>query len=83
MFAKFSTTLLNLALCHTKLAENYLLFADNVNFLHPCMFEYPSEKVAAYAYGCIIHATLLGWYCVDITPEAIIRLMEKEKKTTT
>lgn len=77
MYVKYTTTLINLASVHVKLNGHELMFSRSTRFVNPIIAHFEDEKMAAFAYGRIIHGILLGWFCVDITPSAIGKLMEK------
>ena len=77
MYVKYTTTLINLASVHIKFEGNALIFSRSTRFLHPIVAHFDDEKIASFAYGRIIHGILLGWFCVDISPIAITKLMEK------
>ena len=79
MFVKHSNLLLNLDKVHVKLENATLKFYDTFTSRPAYVIKFPSEFLANFAYGRIIHAILLHWGAVDISEHSLEDLIRKKE----
>ena len=76
MFVKYLNLFLNLERVHLKLDNNALILYEKSCDKPVHVLKFSDNRIASFAYGRVIHATLLHWEAVDVTETAIVKLMD-------